>query len=74
MSNQSNAMDQPFRIVRNHEGKKTYFAGHHGNGAPKWVEKQEQGVKYVDVGVASTVRNVLTSESSESINVVRITG
>lgn len=74
MNNQSNAYDQPYRIVRNHEGKKTYFAGHHGNGAPKWVEKQNDGVKYADVNMASTVRNVLTSESTESINVVRVSG
>lgn len=63
----------PYRIVRNHEGKKTYFAGHHGNGSSKWVDRQEDAVHYPEPGVAATVRNALPADLAGSIHVVRIT-
>lgn len=73
MSHQRAKTSGPYRIVRNYEGKKTYFAGHHTNGSPEWVDRQEEGIHYPEPGLAVTVRNALPSDVAGSINVVRIT-
>lgn len=74
MNHQHSPTSGPYRIVRNHEGKKTYFAGHNTNGSVNWVDRQENAVRYPEPGLAATVRNALPSDISGSINVVRITG
>jgi hypothetical protein len=63
----------PYRIVRNKDGVKTYFAGHHEHGQVRWVERSDDGVHYPDTGLAGTVQRALKAEPGESLNVVRIT-
>lgn len=65
----------PYRIVRNKDGVKTYFAGHHENGQVRWEasENTRGVVHYPDTGVAATVQRALKTDVGESLNVVRIT-
>lgn len=62
----------PYRIVRNKEGLKSYFAGHYANGQVRWVEHSDDGVHYPDAGLAGTVQRSLVAEHGESLNVVRV--
>ena len=63
----------PYRLVRNRDGQKAYFAGHHDNGQPRWVDNQQDGVHYPEAGMAATVQRTLTPSAGESLNVVRVT-
>lgn len=63
----------PFRIVRNRDGQKSYFSGHHENGQVRWAEKAADGIHYPNAGLAGTVQRALKAEAGESLNVVRIT-
>lgn len=64
----------PYRIVRNKDGAKSYFAGHYDNGQVRWVDRADDGVHYPDPGLAGTVQRALKADVGESLNVVRITG
>lgn len=72
MSEHHNQGMGPYRLVRNRDGVKTYFAGHHTNGQPQWVDKQDDGVHYPSTAMASEVQRALVSEAGETLNVVRI--
>lgn len=63
----------PYRIVRNKDNVKSYFAGHYDNGQVRWVERSDDGVHYPDPGLAGTVQRALKADVGESLNVVRIT-
>lgn len=64
----------PYRIVRNKDNAKSYFAGHYDNGQVKWVDRAEDGVHYPNAGLAGTVQRALKADVGESLNVVRVTG
>lgn len=72
MSEHFNQGTGPYRLVRNRDGVKTYFAGHHTNGQPQWSETQELSVHYPSPAMAAEVQRALVSEAGETLNVVRI--
>lgn len=65
----------PYRLVRNKDGTKSYYAGHHENGQVRWLaEKNDREViHYPDPGVAAAVQRALPTEFGVTLNVVRIT-
>ncbi len=72
MSEHHNRGTGPYRLVRNRDGEKTYFAGYHENGQAQWVNAEDVGVHYPSPEMASEVQRVLVSEAGETLNVVRI--
>lgn len=62
----------PYRISRDKEGVRAYFAGHHTNGQPHWVDSFDDAIRYPDERLAATVHRSLDVEDDSTTNVVRI--